>query len=138
MQLVLKGHPSLYDRAHEVQPEEVVSELVKGMWITMSENGGCGLAANQVGILKRVIVVSVGKLNQVLINPVIVKRDGKSRGMESCLSFPGMKVSKIRSKKIVVNFFDEERNLKVLKLKGIEARCVQHEIDHLNGINIGN
>lgn len=88
-------------------------------------------------MLKRVIVIQTKGFRQVLINPVITGGyGGKSKQKEGCLSFPRLLVQKIRNKQITVEGFNEYWKPVTRKLKGDAARCVQHEIDHLNGITI--
>lgn len=103
----------------------------------MYQGRGVGLSANQVGELKRIIVIHADGFKQVIINPVIIKTyGGKSTQKEGCLSSPGLQVVKVRFKQIIVEGFDENWKPIKRKLKGLAARCVQHEIDHLNGVTI--
>jgi len=99
-----------------------------------------GLAANQVGILKRIIVVDTGQgFKQAFINPIIVKEyGGKNTQKEGCLSYIGLQKSIVRSKQIIVVGKTHEGVDIKRKLKGFAARIVQHEVDHLNGITIKN
>ena len=100
---------------------------------------GCvGLATNQIGVLKRVIVVFISGKWIVMINPEIVPiaKAGRTSGKEMCLSRPGVKTFRKRYKKIDVYYMDRSFNATHLRLSRLSARIVQHEIDHLNGITI--
>lgn len=112
-------------------------ELVQDMLDTMYEADGVGLAAPQVGILKRIVVIDVTEeRNQpiVLINPEIVKQEGEQRGSEGCLSVPEKVGIVVRPNKVKVKAMDI--NMKPITIKGEEllARALVHEIDHLEGI----
>ena len=102
-------------------------------------NNCAGLAANQISYKKRAIVVRINKSYVPMINPqFIVQYGGFKKEFESCLSLPGVQTKKRRYKKIKVMYFCPINMVQVpcLKLKGFEARTIQHEIDHLNGILI--
>lgn len=104
-----------------------------------SEEGCAGLAANQIGCDKRIIVVLIKDKFVAMVNPeYIVKQGGVSTEEEGCLSFPGKLTKKRRYKKVKISFFDPIKNKQIKKftLKGFEARVLQHEIDHLNGVTI--
>lgn len=112
-------------------------ELVQDMLDTMYEADGVGLAAPQVGILKRIAVVDVTEeRNQpiVLVNPEIVKEEGEQRGSEGCLSVPDKVGIVVRPNKVKVKAYDI--NMKPITVKGEEllARALVHEIEHLDGI----
>ena len=112
-------------------------ELVQDMLGTMYEADGVGLAAPQVGILKRIAVVDVTEeRNQpiVLVNPEIVKEEGEQRGSEGCLSVPDKVGIVVRPNKVKVKAYDI--NMKPITVKGEEllARALVHEIEHLDGI----
>ncbi len=112
-----------------------ITELIDDMFETMYEAGGVGLAAPQVGVLKRIIVVDVMDGNPLcLINPEIVESDGEQIGEEGCLSIPGLAGEVARPNHVIVKAFD--RNMTPITVEGTEllARCLCHEIDHLNGI----
>lgn len=137
MEIKTFSHPALHAPALEVPSGEDVTPLVNEMWRLMFEHRGIGLAANQVGELKRLIVVSVGGFRQEIINPVITKRyGGRNTSREGCLSFPGAQITKVRDNQIIVEGFDRKWSPIRRKLKGLAARCVQHEVDHLDGKNI--
>ena len=115
-----------------------VTELVKNMFATMVEEGGVGLAANQVGVLKQVMVVDTtvigGTINKEFINPKITMMDGKKVCKEGCLSFPDVYVSVPRSETVAVEAQDRTGTVFTIVADGIDAICLQHEIDHLAGI----
>lgn len=114
---------------------ERVRELILDMLDTMYAAQGVGLAAVQVGILKRIVVIdTVGNEPHVLINPVIVEQDGSQTGEEGCLSVPGKRGVVTRPNHVIVEALDE--NMKEIRLEGTEllARAICHELDHLDGI----
>ena len=119
----------------EVTPR--VREIIEDMYETMYEANGVGLAAPQVGILKRIIIVDVGveELDpHVFINPVIIETAGNCSGTEGCLSVPGVFGTVDRPEKIKLEYFDETGEARVLEAEDYFARAICHEIDHLNGI----
>ena len=113
-----------------------IKEDVSNMIYTMEENSGIGLAANQVGILKRIIVFNNNfkRKTQVLINPEIVSTDGNviSEG-EGCLSLPYLRCDVMRHRKIGVSGLDIEGKDVFFECNGMTSITIQHEIDHLNG-----
>ena len=138
MRLVDKYHPAISSTSTEIPQGEDVRLLVNALWTNMTMHRGIGLAANQIGIPQRAIVVHAGPFRQEFINPVITRcYGGASTSREGCLSFPGLSVPVVRSKQIVVEGFDVNWKPIKRKLKGLAARCVQHEVDHLNGVTIG-
>lgn len=112
--------------AHE---KALLAKMAEAMYL----NGGVGLAAVQVGIDKQMAVVDVGSGLLKLINPVIIKKEGRESMEEGCLSVPGMAVKVRRAKKIHVSFLNENGEASRLKADGFCARAIQHEIDHLSG-----
>ncbi|MDX1472228.1 MAG: peptide deformylase [Flavobacteriaceae bacterium] len=110
-------------------------ELANDMLHTIeSSSDGIGLSANQVGRSERLVVMKVRK-PYIMFNPVIVKTSkGKMDSVEGCLSFPGKEVIVRRWKWVAVEFTDENGERVRKKFRELESRCVQHEIDHLNGI----
>lgn len=115
----------------EITPR--IKELIEDMLETMYEANGVGLAAPQVGILKRLVVIDVGEGPIVLINPVILETDGTQTGEEGCLSLPGKSGIVTRPNYVKVRAFDE--NMEEFEAEGTEllARAFCHEIDHLDG-----
>jgi peptide deformylase len=119
----------------EVLEGEDVWPLIEGMKESMTRGQGIGLAANQVGSTKRVIMIYTQGFQQIFINPVITKKyGGKVTSKEGCLSFPGKTAIVVRSKQIIVEGFTPEWKPIKRKLKGLASYCVQHEVDHLDGI----
>lgn len=116
----------------EITPK--VSKLIDDMLETMYDAEGVGLAAPQVGILKRIVVIDVGGGPIVLVNPVITETSGEQTGWEGCLSVPGKSGTVTRPDKVTVKAFD--RNMKEFTLtgEGLLARAICHECDHLDGI----
>lgn len=141
MILQIKKYPDpiLRKKCQEVSEiTDKVRKLIDDMIETMYRHQGVGLAAPQVGVEKRIIVVDVGKGLKILINPKIIHSSGKSIGKEGCLSLPGLYLKIKRAKEIVVEGLDKNGQTIKLKVRGFLARAIQHEIDHLNGILIIN
>ncbi len=114
-----------------------LKQLGQDMLETMYESDGCGLAAPQVGLLKRIITIDCG-IDQpephVLINPEIVKLDGPMTvEEEGCLSLPGISVPVKRPAYACVSYYDVDGNQCTIEGDGLLGRCLQHEIDHLEG-----
>lgn len=117
--------------------DQDIIQLVNNMLETMYETRGVGLAAIQVNVPKQVIVVDASdKSNQpqCLINPQILARRGEIEWEEGCLSFPGVYAKIIRSREIDVKYYDHEGRPHQISADGLLSICIQHEIDHLNGI----
>lgn len=110
-----------------------IEELIDDMFDTMYEHYGVGLAAPQVGVLKRIIVVDTGDDPHVLINPRIVEQDGTQTGDEGCLSLPGKFGTVTRPMHVKVEGLDREMKPVTLEGEGLLARDFCHEIDHLDG-----
>lgn len=129
------GDPVLNKTCKEVKEvTDRVRELIDDMFDTMYEAEGVGLAAPQVGILKRIVVVDVtGEDPIVLINPVILETSGEQTGNEGCLSVPGKTGVVTRPNYVKVKAYDE--NMEPFEIEGTEllARAFCHEIDHLDG-----
>lgn len=111
-----------------------IRELIDDMFDTMYEANGCGLAAPQVGIRKRIVVIDCGDDPIVLINPVILETSGEQTGSEGCLSVPGKWGTVTRPNYAKVKAFDEDMNEYIVEGEELLARCLCHEIDHLDGI----
>ena len=133
--IVTLPNPILREKCRVVDKfDQNLATLIDDMIETMFKANGVGLAAPQVGILKRVAVVCVdGEKIYELVNPVIVKESGKQIGPEGCLSVPGRQGEVARPEKITVEAQDRNGNKKVYKLSGFIAVAFCHEIDHLNG-----
>lgn len=138
--IVHLGNPVLRQRALPVGADDDVRQLAADLVHTMRSVGGLGLAANQVGVAKRVCVIegkAVGRAQPIaLVNPEILEWTGKQVGWESCLSLPGSRVRVRRARRIVVQAQDVEGQLRRYIAEDLEARTMQHEIDHLNAILI--
>ena len=107
--------------------------LINDMLDTMYEAMGVGLAAPQVGILKRIVVIDVGEGPIVLINPEILETSGEQTGDEGCLSVPGMAGQVTRPNYVKVKALDEDMNEVEYEGEGLLARAFCHELDHLDG-----
>lgn len=128
------GDPVLRKKAKKVEKiDGAVVSLLKDMADTMYANEGIGLAANQVGVLKRLIVLDDGDGLLMLVNPVIVSCEGTCCKEEGCLSVPEIYGEVERSEKIVVRAYDEKGNRLEIEADDLLARILQHEIDHLDG-----
>lgn len=129
--------PCLYKKAKTVDKfDEKLCQLLDDMAETMYDADGCGLAAPQVGILRRVIVMDCTEERDGLIeaiNPVIVSTEGEQGGMEGCLSFPGESGYVVRPNIAVMRAIDRFGNEFELRGEGLLARCMLHECDHLDG-----
>ena len=132
-----KEDPVLRQKALEVKEiTPQIKKLLEDMAETMYDAQGVGLAAPQVGIAKRIIVIDVQ--NEVgllkLINPVVVEQVGSENAVEGCLSFPGMAGEVERCTSVTVRATDPDGNPVELCASGLLARAFQHEIDHLDGV----
>ena len=110
-----------------------IGELITDMLDTMYDAMGVGLAAPQVGILKRIVVIDVGEGPIVLSNPEILETSGEQTGDEGCLSVPGMAGQVTRPNYVKVKALDVNMNEQIYEGEGLLARAFCHEIDHLDG-----
>lgn len=134
-QILKIGDPFLKKMSKEVTKfDERINRLINNMIDTMRAHDGVGLAAPQIGISKRVIVVDDGNGLIKIINPEIVKCNGEAVDKEGCLSVPNRIGQVKRFTSVIVNGFDINKNFITIKAKDLLARILQHEIDHLNGI----
>lgn len=109
--------------------------LIEDMFDTMYEANGVGLAAPQVGILKRIVVIDIDDGNQyVLVNPVITQKDGEQTGDEGCLSLPGKVAVVTRPEHVICKCLNENMEEIEMEGEGLLARAICHEVDHLDGI----
>jgi peptide deformylase len=137
--IVIAPHPALKAVAKPVVTlTDQVRSLLDDMVETMYDDKGCGLAANQINLLSRMIVMDCSKDQNKpmqLINPeVLWKSEKTSVNKEGCLSFPGAFVEVERSVKVTVRYLDVQGKTQEQSFDDFWAICVQHEIDHLNGI----
>jgi len=129
-------NPILRKKCREVETiDEHILTLLDDMKETLKKAVGAGLAAPQVGILRRVVVIDTGEGGELLelINPKIVKSSGEQESCEGCLSIPGIRGTLIRPAKVTVQAFDREGNLMEYKGEDFIATVFAHEIDHLDG-----
>lgn len=154
LDLVLSPDPLLKEVSHKVEKvDKELQTFMKNMLETMYHQHGVGLAAVQVGMLKRILVMDVdynaeptSDLNDTkfsisnqnprfLVNPEIIESSSSlSTFKEGCLSFPGARSNITRPKEVTVKYLDFNGDEKIENMTGLLATCVQHEIDHLNGI----
>ena len=134
-----QGDEILKKKSKEVPEEDILGEkiqiLIDDMIETMHKYNGVGLAAVQVGVLKRVIVIDLYDDNGpiVLINPVITKIKGEQEVEEGCLSFPNEFAKVIRPAELTAEYIDREGKRMKVKAKELLAQAIAHEVDHLNG-----
>lgn len=115
----------------EVTPK--IIQLIDDMLDTMYEENGVGLAAPQVGVLKRIVVIDIGEGPIVMINPKILETAGSQTGSEGCLSVPGKNGTVTRPNYVKAEAYDEEMNKYIIEGEELLARAICHELDHLDG-----
>ncbi|MGD8591739.1 MAG: peptide deformylase [Gammaproteobacteria bacterium] len=142
------GHPLLLEKSHEVRQfsTKELQRLIRDLHDTMHAEEGAGIAAPQIGVLRRVVIFGVEKNNSrypdrgeipetILINPIITPlSDELEEGWEGCLSVPGMRGLVKRYSRVRYQGFDENGEKIHREVDGFHARVVQHECDHLDGI----
>lgn len=136
LSIMKEGNPVLYKICEPIKKvDHSTKKLIKNMFETMYKSEGCGLAAPQVGITKRIVVIDVerGKNPILLINPTILEVSGEQIGYEGCLSIPGKAGTVKRPNYVKVQAYNE--NMEPFELEGTEllARAICHELDHLDG-----
>ena len=132
-----EGDEILKKKSREIEEiDDRILELLDDMVETMHKYNGVGLAAVQVGVLKRAIVIDLydDKGSIKLINPVIIKEEGEQEVEEGCLSFPNKYAKLIRPAKVIVEALNEKGEKVKINAKELLAQALSHEIDHLNGI----
>lgn len=145
LSIVLYGSSVLRKHADEITAEDKHRQFVKNLFDTLKNNEGIGLAGPQIGILKRIFVIStlqlpkndksIEKFEQAFINPQIIWQSPKMNiYKEGCLSIPGIFENVSRPEKIKVRYNDLDFNIIEENISGLKARIFQHEYDHLNGI----
>ena len=134
-QIVEIGAPVLREKAKEVnQISPTIEKLLDNMADTMYAAEGLGLAAPQIGVSKRVIVIDIGEGRLELINPVILEKYGEEVEAEGCLSIPEMTGDVSRATKVRVQGLNRQGEIIDIQAKDLMARALQHEIDHLEGV----
>ena len=129
-----EGDPILRKTSKEVKEiTPRIRELIDDMLETMYEANGVGLAAPQVGVLKRIVVIDVGEGPLVMVNPQVVKTSGSQTGDEGCLSVPGKAGTVTRPDEVTVRFTGEDGEWYELEGRELLARAICHECDHLDG-----
>ena len=145
--IFLYGSSVLRQKAEpaDLEDREALSGLVTDLWDTLAESEGCGLAAPQIGVSRRVVVVDGDVMADVypylegfkrsFINPVVLEESEEtSTYNEGCLSVPGVYCDVVRPKKIKVEYYDAQFEKKVEEFDDFAARMVQHELSHLDGV----
>ncbi|HBB27820.1 MAG TPA: peptide deformylase [Clostridiales bacterium] len=132
----LNGDEILRKKSREVEKiDDRILTILDDMVDTMYDRDGVGLAAPQIGILKRLVVIDVDDENLYkMINPRIIKSNGEAVDEEGCLSVPETRGNVVRPSNVTVEYTDVNGELKVLVGEGLLARCLCHELDHLDGI----
>lgn len=129
------GDPILREKAKAVSKMTPnIQKLLVNLADTLRDARGLGLAAPQIGVLKRVIVADAGKGLVALVNPEIAFFEGEEIGVEGCLSIPGVEGKVARASKVTVTGWNEEGKPVTVTGEALLARVLQHEIDHLEGI----
>lgn len=130
----IQGDPVLEKKCKEIKEVTPrILELIEDMLETMYEANGVGLAAPQVGILKRVVVIDIGDGPIVMINPEILETSGEQTGDEGCLSLPGKAGCVTRPNYVKARAFDENMEEYIVEGEALMARAICHELDHLDG-----
>ncbi len=133
--IITKEDPVLRKKSRPVEKfDDKLIQLLEDMVETMYKNEGCGLAAVQIGILRRVVVIDVGEGIIELINPEIISQEGEQNEAEGCLSFPEEYGVTSRPATVKVKAQNRDGQWCVYKGEDLKARCFCHEIDHLDGI----
>jgi len=134
-QIVKEGDEILREKARPVPKiNSNILKLLDNMQETMRNADGVGLAAPQVGVPKRVIIVDLEEELIELINPEIINSEGSQTGEEACLSIKGVKGNVTRYEKIVLTGLNRHGEMIEVEAEGLLARVFQHEIDHLDGV----
>lgn len=137
MPILKFGNPTLKLPSRAVQPdEEGLDTLIKNMTDTMYDAPGVGLAAVQIGVLKKVVTYDIGEGLNVLLNPEIISFEGEEEEEEGCLSVPEVRIHIKRYSKIEVKGIDQYGETQHFEAEDFLARALQHEIDHINGVII--
>lgn len=133
-EIVTLGDDILYKKSHEVTKfDQRLHNLLDDMAATMHDADGVGLAAVQIGILRRAVVIDVGEGLFEMVNPRIISSEGSQYGQEGCLSVPGKRGNVERPQIVTFEAFDRNGEKYTKTVEGLFARCVCHEFDHLDG-----
>ncbi len=135
LEIKTAGDPILKERCREVEKiDKRIKKLLDDMAETMYANEGVGIAAPQVGVPIRAVVIDVDKKKRYeMINPEIIFREGSVIDSEGCLSCPNLFGDVERAEKVRVRYTTRFHKVKELEAEGLLARCIQHELDHLEG-----
>jgi len=128
--------PELKERCQEVTDFSDLDRLVDSMRDTMYRYSGAGIAAPQVGDLRRVVIAKIEGIPKVFVNPEILSKFGYLPFVEGCLSFPMRYKARIRSYSIKVHYCDQKGEQQIETIRGLSAIILQHEMDHLEGKTI--
>lgn len=135
LDIKIAGDPVLRIKAEKVTKfDKKLARLLKEMTTTMYMANGCGLAAPQIGLSKRIVVIDAGDGIVEMINPEIIKRKGSVIGLEGCLSVPQFEGDVERSEFVTVKYQDRRGNVIVEDAEALFAIAIQHETDHLEGV----
>ena len=143
LEIITYPDPRLKQIADDVEVfDDELQNFINDLDETMNAGpGGVGIAATQVGVLKRIVIIDVPERKKstshghlVLINPGITEWEGMKKGREGCMSVPDFTGNVIRAEKITLTAMDREGSQVEYKMEGFEARAVQHELDHLDGL----
>jgi peptide deformylase len=135
LRLHLLGSPVLRQRSAEVAGvDDETRRLIDDMFETMDAAKGVGLAANQVGVARRVAVIDAEGQRFAMVNPVIVAAEGRETGEEGCLSIPDIFGDVTRPARVTLEALDRDGHPFRLEAEALAARAIQHEVDHLDGI----
>lgn len=136
LQIRLEGDPILRKKARPVKEvNDKIRSLLDDMLETMYDDNGVGLAGPQIGRLRRLITVDVGQGAYKMINPEIIERsEEEGLAIEGCLSVPDFNGTVYRPKRVKVKYLDPEGEEQIIEVEDLFARCICHEIDHLDGI----
>lgn len=135
LKILVAGDPVLRQKAAEVERmDKKTLRLLDDMAETMYAADGVGLAAPQIGVSKRIVVIDVGEGLLELINPVITYSEGAAVGPEGCLSVPDYDGEVERAEFVHCEYYDRKGHKMLIKADGLLAVCIQHELDHLDGV----
>lgn len=135
LDIKIAGDPVLRAKAEKVTKfDKKLIHLIKDMTKTMYMANGCGLAAPQIGLSKRIVVIDAGDGVVEMINPEIIKKEGSVVGLEGCLSVPQFEGDVERAEFVTVKYQDRKGNVIVEEADALFAIAIQHETDHLDGV----